>query len=437
MMIKALIKMINFHPQHLELQQEIHARPHPIIKSPCVVSHIAFFHSNKDVSLEYDALNTLARTFQVNGVTPTSNSYFQDFGPFELRWENHREFSTITVIRSANKTGNSNGFALDVFPKDWLSQFPGEAISACHVSIGQFEDITTIEQVLGASAKIACNVMQSQMQNPASIWSSLQTDKEGFTQFVINTESNAESNADTQTGRLLLMILEIETYRQMSLLALPVAKNIAPKATQLGQECAAILANIAKIDTSADESKLLQKLTNVAAEVERLRASSSFRFSATRAYSELVNSRLDELGQQPIEGKDMLGEFLQRRFMPAIRTCASVSLQLESLSKRLTRASDLLRTRVDQTIAEQNQKLLESMNHRSHMQLRLQQTVEGLSVAAISYYLISLLKIVLHGFSEEFFHVNENLVLVIISPIVLLTIFIIVRNMKKHYVDDA
>lgn len=122
--------------------------------------------------------------------------------------------------------------------------------------------------------------------------------------------------------------------------------------------------------------------------------------------------------------------------MPAIRTCDSVRRQLESLSKRLTRASDLLRTRVDQTIAEQNKKLLQSMNRRSHMQLRLQQTVEGLSVAAISYYLISLLKIFLHGMNGLFFDFNENTVLTIAAPFVLITIFIIVRNMKKHYVDS-
>jgi len=428
--------MINFHPQHLELHQEIHARPHPSIKSPCVVSHIAYYHANKSVKGEYTALNKLAGQFQVNGVTPSSNSYFQDFGRFELRWENHREFSTITIIRSVDDN-NINEKALDVFPKEWLEQFPGEAISACHVAISHISDHLSseqsvkakIEKLLSAPAKIACKLSNIQ----ANLWSSLQLDKDGFNQFVID----AKPESPSQIGRLLLMVLEIETYRQMALLALPVAKEIAPQASQLGQQCAKILSKIAKIDSAHDESQLLQELTNVAAEVERLRASSSYRFSATRAYSELVNSRLDEMHQEPIDDKDMLGEFLQRRFMPAIRTCASVSLQLESLSKRLTRASDLLRTRVDHTIAEQNQKLLESMNHRSHMQLRLQQTVEGLSVAAISYYLISLIKIVLHGFSEEFFHINENLVLVIISPIVLLTIFMIVRNMKKHYVDDA
>jgi len=82
--------MINYHPQHIELHQEIHTRPHPLIKLPCLVSHIAYFHDDQSVDEEYSMLNEIAQKLHVNGVTPLSNSYFQDFGPFELRWENHR-----------------------------------------------------------------------------------------------------------------------------------------------------------------------------------------------------------------------------------------------------------------------------------------------------------------------------------------------------------
>jgi uncharacterized membrane-anchored protein len=46
----------------------------------------------------------------------------------------------------------------------------------------------------------------------------------------------------------------------------------------------------------------------------------------------------------------------------------------------------LLSTRVNVDRQLQNQKLLKSMNERARMQLRLQTTVEGLSVAAVTYY---------------------------------------------------
>jgi len=427
--------MVQFHPLHLELHQEIHARPYPRVKSPSVVSHIAFFHDRKIVSDEYKCLNELAKIYQVNGVTPGTNSYFQDFDHFSLRWENHREFSTITVIRTMVNPLPLDASALDVFPNGWLDKFPGEAISASNLLISSELTEQSIESHLGKQTTVASQLDS----NNATIWSDLQLNKHGFTNFYIRENDSDSEEAHphpSRLGQILLKILEVETYRQMALLGLPVAKSIAPRASSLGQQCASILEKMTKIDKPEDESLLLVELTGIAAEVERLRASSSYRFSATIAYAELVNSRIDELAQRRVEGKDLLGEFVRRRFMPAIRTCQSVQLQLESLSKRLTRASDLLRTRVDQTIAEQNQKLLESMNRRSQLQLRLQQTVEGLSVAAISYYLISLLKIFLHGLSERVFHFNENLIVSISAPFVLISIFLIVRNMKKNYIDS-
>ena len=424
--------MIKFHPQHLELHQEIHARPYPKIATPCVISHISFFHDKKEVAREYECLNQLAKTFHVNGISEGTHSYFQEFENFSLRWENHREFSSITIIRAMSKKLPVNASALDIFPEGWLDSFPGEVISATNISISSAFNEKTVESHIGKRPSIASQLIDEQF----TLWTSLHLDSQGFTRFFICDNAQTKKNMGLkQLGRIVLKIVEVETYRQMALLALPLAKEIAPKASDLGQQCAGILENMTKIDSPTDERKLLQELTGIAAEVEKLRAASSYRFSATHAYAKLVNSRVEELDENRIRNKDMFGEFVHRRFMPAIRTCKSVQAQLESLSKRLTRASDLLRTKVDQTIAEQNQKLLESMNRRSHIQLRLQQTVEGLSVAAISYYLISLLKIFLHGANDQLFHFDENLVLTIAAPIVLLTIYVIVRNMKKHYTD--
>jgi len=424
--------MINFHPQHLELHQEIHARPYPKISAPCVISHIAFFHDKKEVSKEYQCINDLAKIFHVNGITEGTHSYFQEFENFNLRWENHREFSSITIIRPMAKPLPVNASALDMFPEGWLESFPGEVISATNISVSSEFDEKLVESHLGKRSSIASRLIDERF----TIWSSLHLDSRGFTRFFICDNSQYKKNrGQKQLGGIVQKISEIETYRQMALLALPLAKQIAPKTSELGQQCAGILEKMTRLGNHSDERKLLQELTNIAAEVEKLRASSNYRFSATNAYAELINSRIDELDEKRVEHKDMLGEFMQRRFMPAIRTCEYVQTQLESLSRRLTRASDLLRTKVDQTIAEQNQKLLESMNRRSHIQLRLQQTVEGLSVAAISYYLISLFKIFLHGVNDQFIHFNENLVLTISAPIVLIAIYMIVKNMKKHYTD--
>ena len=69
-----------------------------------------------------------------------------------------------------------------------------------------------------------------------------------------------------------------------------------------------------------------------------------------------------------------------------MNTCATVSQRLHDLSERVAQASSLLATRVGIVRERQNQALLASMDRRARLQLRLQQTVEGLSVAAIVYY---------------------------------------------------
>src|SRR3546814_19661742 len=81
---------------------------------------------------------------------------------------------------------------------------------------------------------------------------------------------------------------------------------------------------------------------------------------------------------------------MDRRLAPAMRTCESTAGRLETLASRVGRASNLLRTRVDIQLEAQNRDVLVSMNRRARLQLRLQETVEGLSVVAIRYYTVEL-----------------------------------------------
>ena len=81
---------------------------------------------------------------------------------------------------------------------------------------------------------------------------------------------------------------------------------------------------------------------------------------------------------------------MMRRYEPAMRTVKSAERRLEQMAERAARAGELLRTRVDVERQAQNQGLLESMDRRADLALRLQHTVEGLSVVAISYYAVSL-----------------------------------------------
>ncbi len=124
-------------------------------------------------------------------------------------------------------------------------------------------------------------------------------------------------------------------------------------------------------------------------------------------------------------------EFLPRRLTPAFRTCEAVSGQLDDLSKRIDRASELLRTRVDLTLEAQNQDLLQSMNQRSQMQLQLQQAVEGLSVVAISYYLVGLVKYMAGSLHEMGWLEHHDLVVGLSVPVCAFLVWRGVHRLRK------
>jgi uncharacterized membrane-anchored protein len=176
--------------------------------------------------------------------------------------------------------------------------------------------------------------------------------------------------------------------------------------------------------------KTLSHLLEASAELESMVAQSSFRLGATRAYSQIVDQRIEVLREERFEGRQTFGEFMMRRFSPAMRTVISTQERLGTMSDRALRAGNLLRTQVDVERSAQNQSLLESMDRRADLQLRLQRTVEGLSVVAISYYAVSLGGYLLYPLSG-FLGVSKGIVTAAITIPVVLLVWWIVRGIRK------
>ena len=234
-----------------------------------------------------------------------------------------------------------------------------------------------------------------------------------------------------QAGRLVQRLCEIETYRMMALLALPLARQHGGELSRLGERLRGSLEEMADSESLEDEQRLLRDLTEVSAGIERIAAATSYRFSAARAYHALVQRRIQELREGRIQGFQTFQEFMDRRFTPAIRTCESTQDRLDALSRRVARAGQLLRTRVDVTLEEQNRDLLESMNRRAKLQLRLQETVEGLSIAAVSYYLVSLVGYLAKGMKSFGLPLSPEQITALSIPVVVVLIWLGVRRVKR------
>ena len=104
------------------------------------------------------------------------------------------------------------------------------------------------------------------------------------------------------------------------------------------------------------------------------------------------------------------------------------------LAARLTRASGLLRTRIDVELAKQNNALLGAMSERAKLQLRLQQTVEGLSVAAISYYVVGLVGYLFKAAKEaHLLPLPLDLAVGLSVPLVVIAMALIVRRIRRSH----
>jgi uncharacterized membrane-anchored protein len=281
--------------------------------------------------------------------------------------------------------GLDKGEALAILPVGWVDGLPGSRLVGIHTRIMSKDepgpDVDELIRMFGHEDLAGSRVSSGQ----ATVWTDFRIGPDGYTRMLVKDHGLSP----LRLGRVIRRIHEIETYRMMALLALPLARKVTGELASLDRALSKVTADMLSARESHEDAELLTGLSRIARDVEEISSRTSYRFSAARAYAALVDKRLAELGEEKVMSFQRIGVFLDRRFSPAMATCQAVSERIKSLAERSERASNLLRTRVEVALEAQNQQVLKSMEKRSHQQLRLQQTVEGLSVVAISYYLIA------------------------------------------------
>jgi uncharacterized membrane-anchored protein len=443
---------INFfelnHSLRVPLSAEIHSRPFLRLEAPELVSHLAIFPDHGALGLssaqenQHTILSAFCAHFGVAAPGLEAKYFYFDFGPFRLKWECHTEFATYTFAQYQTENRSLEEAILQMpiahIPEAWLHGLKGQILVAAHLILDNraqssddfFKELKALFK--GNSLSGSC-VMQG-----GEFWSDFVVHADGFSRFVIR---DVDMRAQ-QAGRLAQRVLEIETYRMMALLGLPIAQRATPQLNAIESALVELASTMVasdhalsdgEIDTEADsERHLLEKITHLAARIEKLSLDNNYRFSASKAYFRLVHSRIEELREQRVEGLPMVAEFMDRRLTPAMNTCDAVANRQEALARRIANTNDLLRTRVGIVQEMQNRQILQSMNARAAQQLHLQQAVEGLSVAAISYYVIGLFGYVAKA-AKEYGWINHTETAVgLMVPVVLGAVWLGLRRMHSR-----
>ena len=415
------------HPLRQEVNDEVHARPYEVLKAPLRVTHLAMLSGRHGAQGDRNAVVDLCERFGLEPPDEGAHHLSMDFGRFRLKWERRTELSTYTFFVDGEFEDPFAAPAIGAVPRNWLDTLPGPRLVGVHLALEPAwfmpRNVEEIVRLFNHNTIIGSHITGG----AARVWTDFHIHGDGFSRILLRDVRLRER----QAGRAVQRLLEIETYRMMALLAFPVARRANPRLTEIEEQLAGITEDLAASGAS-DERGLLDSLSELAAHVERINNRTNYRFNAAMAYHALVERRIRELREERVQGLQTIEEFMDRRLAPAMRTCRTVMERQGSLSRRISRTGDLLRTRVDVALEAQNRDLLEAMNRRARLQFRLQETVEGLSVAAISYYLMGLVGYLLVAGRDAGLPLRVELAQGALVPVVVLTVWLLIRFVRTR-----
>ncbi|AUH34766.1 DUF3422 family protein [Paracoccus tegillarcae] len=410
------------HPLRYGLVNELHARPSPRLSAPATVVYTAFKEtdraSTRDRRRDDEHLSSLAARYGAPRPDPEANHYAGPLGRHKLRWERHTEFVTYTAYTPGLPPRAFDPSAGAIFPEEWQAAAPGKRIAAVIIQILPLpEDTDEAREVMEKWFVTDGLAAAWVLEEAALVAGDFRIDAAGWMRFAIFVRPG---EGEGRVGRIVQRILELETYRAMSMMGLPRARALSSRLNALDPQLSAIVEGMADDSRPADD--VLQELLAVSARLEAEATQSHFRFGATKAYEAIVMDRVAVLRESRWQGRQTLTEFMTRRYEPAMRTVISTEARLKTMLERTDRAAELLRTRADVQRSAQNQALLESMDRRAALQLRLQHTVEGLSVVAISYYALGLLSYALAPVASAA-GMDKAVLLALLTPLAILLVW--------------
>ena len=418
------------HPLRQSSANELHARPFPTVAAPAQAAFFAYKSADDETGRDELAdrahLWRLLDMYDVAHPDDDATHFFGQLGSVWVKWECHTEFVTYTAILDDKGNVPLDGSEFDIFPAEWLADLPGLTLSSTSLRIESDLETELIKGKLSDWFVSESLAVSRVLDNAAVIAGDYRMDGNGHLRFAVFVPP---STGRRRVGRIVQRLNEIEVYKTMSMLGLIRARALSSELNLIDTEMSELVAALADDQISAEDN--LHALLRLSAKLEHHSARVAYRFAASKAYSAIVAQRIEVLREGQFEGRQTFREFMMRRFDPAMRTVQALDARLQDLIARAIRTGDLLRTRVDVERQGQSQELLTSMNRRADVQLRLQKTVEGLSIVAISYYATGLVLYVLAPVAAMS-DWPKGVLTACVVPVVVGVVYLALRRIRRH-----
>ncbi len=408
-----------------QIVAEVHARPFQKLHAPLALSHKAILYDGTSPEVVNQQVRKLVSAWGLPEPDNEEGFFFTRNAQYALRFEPHSEFYSLTLYEL-------DTLMVPVWHKGEEESLPGAYLCGVEV-ICQPCPKTALEPLLERHFGDHQISGSSVMGGAGLVYTDFRERLDSRMSRVLVLQQ--PRMIEYRCGRLLQRVCEIETYRHMALLGLPLSNELMPEVTRLDQSLAETVASIAA--AQREPAELVNELMQQAARVENLSARSANRLAASEAYFALLYSRIEELREERLEGIQTIEQFMDRRLDPARRTCRTTGERIERLSKRIARSTDLIRSQVDLSIESQNKNLLEGLNRRAKRQIRMQAKLESFTVIVVTYYAFDLIDRTLRNIlGDTELERQLSLGLSLLVPLMALGLFWYLRRLLKGYDDE-
>ncbi|MCW8880235.1 MAG: DUF3422 domain-containing protein [Kangiellaceae bacterium] len=426
--------MYRFQEDMLEqLRNEIHARSFPVCKSPVIILSQSFLLQSK--SERQTHLLTAESITKLDGarlVFRDSNRCVVRFAEVEVRIDLYREYVTYTQIHNEPKLSGFNLERIEINKPIEAIEFCGQLLSSIRIIVVEPQSTAVSKKDLFSAFQDNQIISSCVAHGAANVWSSFCQDDEGGITVLVEDISMGPR----RTGRLIQRLVDIENYRMLALLSLPLAKLTLKKVNHLDRRLSELVASMKQDSGIEEEQLVLKQIFRLTARHEKIRTTTKKRFESARFYQAQLEERFVELDDVQVKGYQTLSSFYKRRMKPAINTCLLAENALKNFSSHLRRVTELLRTKISVNLEQQNNTILENLATQSRRQFRLQHMVEGLSIIAISYYAISLLAYWIKSLSKGGYLDKPELLISLLIPLVIVSVWKATSKMKKQVMAE-
>ncbi len=421
------------HPQFESAARATHSRPAIPVHAPAQVDHAVILVGEAEPAEDRERFLAAMAKIGWDIVQEGMGEVLAVKDRSTIKWERHTEFLAITAVAGGGLGNTEVSQAFEQLVDDLAHAYPPEdgidvgLFSRARVLIGLPADDLDLNRADGTVQKV--RMVNDSFQVATTLLHDATKTVEYRTTV---SEEHMDAVSPARIGRFVQRLIEIESYRLLAYLAVPMMQNMGPRVSALEAKVNEIAQRAANDPRPNEEQDILNELTNLSAELQSIGSASEFRFAASLAYSAIVDERLESMRETRIEGYQRISTAVKRRLDPAMRSCKALLSRQQKIADRIGYVTDLLRTRVDLVIQDQNAAVLKSIDDRARAQLRLQQAVEGLSVAAITYYTLGIIYYLVKGAPLDAWGLDKDIVQALFVVPVGLLVYLGLRRVRAR-----